>query len=237
MRGGEPVRQDWLGGFAEPMLTTALDWLFPSDAAGGILLDVGCSGGNRHESGGRASFSVGVDIDLPALYGAAARHPGTVFEAADACSLPFRDGSFTALLSFGTMQYVDRNRALLEARRVLAGGGRAAVAENNRSYPASIAWRALRHSPDRRSRHFAPGDLALYRRLFTVVEVVGFHLISPLAMLPVALGHLLTRKPIRMPSRRLLRLLGAADRLLAGSDKARTAGWMTLLLLSREGAA
>ncbi len=47
------------------------------------------------------------------------------FRAADACDLPFPDGSFDAVVcQFGVMFFVDKARSYREARRVLKAGGR-----------------------------------------------------------------------------------------------------------------
>jgi SAM-dependent methyltransferase len=58
-------------------------------------------------------------------------------EPADACALPFADGSFDAIVcQFGLMFFPDRNRAFREAHRTLARGGR---------YLFSV-WDSLRHN-------------------------------------------------------------------------------------------
>jgi SAM-dependent methyltransferase len=58
-------------------------------------------------------------------------------EPADACALPFADGSFDAIVcQFGLMFFSDRDRAFREANRTLADGGR---------YLFSV-WDSLRHN-------------------------------------------------------------------------------------------
>src|SRR5260370_37291438 len=51
-------------------------------------------------------------------------YPGGVWQQLDACTLPFDQGSFDAIVcQFGCMFFPDRPRALREARRVLRSGG------------------------------------------------------------------------------------------------------------------
>lgn len=66
------------------------------------------------------------------------------FQTADACSLPFPDASFDAIAcQFGVMFFADKVKAMSEARRVLATGGR---------YIFSV-WDSLAHNPIPRTVH------------------------------------------------------------------------------------
>lgn len=66
------------------------------------------------------------------------------FQRADACSLPFADHSFDALAcQYGVMFFPDKVRAMREAKRVLAPGGR---------YLFSV-WDSLEHNPMSRVAH------------------------------------------------------------------------------------
>jgi SAM-dependent methyltransferase len=75
-------------------------------------------------------------------------------EPADACALPFADGTFDAVVcQFGLMFFPDRDRAFREAHRTLARGGR---------YLFSV-WDSLRHNGIGRliteiAGKFFPGD-------------------------------------------------------------------------------
>jgi ubiquinone/menaquinone biosynthesis C-methylase UbiE len=96
------------------------------------VLDVGCSCG-RHlwELNARQPIhAVGVDVDLPALSiasqvwdsqgaGDAAR-----WCCASALNLPFRDESFSHIVSFGIIELLPVRQALAEMARVLAPGGK-----------------------------------------------------------------------------------------------------------------
>lgn len=70
--------------------------------------------------------------------------PRLTFSQADACQLPFADASFDALAcQYGVMFFPDKIRAMQEARRVLAPGGR---------YIFNI-WDSLEHNPIPRIVH------------------------------------------------------------------------------------
>jgi demethylmenaquinone methyltransferase / 2-methoxy-6-polyprenyl-1,4-benzoquinol methylase len=98
------------------------------------LLDLCCGTGDMsfyaEEIGTRRV--VGADFTIPMLSVGRrrARADGrrTIFVAADALALPFRDGSFDAItVGYGLRNIADPRAALAEMRRVLAPGGRAVV--------------------------------------------------------------------------------------------------------------
>jgi SAM-dependent methyltransferase len=96
--------------------------------AGGYGLDLGCGLGTEAsylESMGWRS--VGVDLSAVALARAARLHAGSTFLRADLRQLPFRSGSFDAVIDRGCFHYLppgDRPRYAAEARRVLRPGGK-----------------------------------------------------------------------------------------------------------------
>jgi ubiquinone/menaquinone biosynthesis C-methylase UbiE len=70
--------------------------------------------------------------------------PGVSFQQADACAIPFPDASFNAIAcQFGVMFFPDKLKAMREARRVLAPGGR---------YVFNV-WDSLEHNPIPRIVH------------------------------------------------------------------------------------
>ena len=99
--------------------------------AGHRVLDVACGTGVlTREAARRAGGSVtGLDLD-PAMLAVAARlSPNIRWQQGNAESLPFPDQSFDAVVSqFGLMFVPDKAQALREMMRVLAPGGRLAVA-------------------------------------------------------------------------------------------------------------
>jgi SAM-dependent methyltransferase len=89
------------------------------------LLDLACGTGVAAQAAAEAGARVtGVDFS-PAMLAAAQRlHPSLDFHAGDAEALPFADASFDAVVAnFGIHHVEHPERAITEARRVLAGGG------------------------------------------------------------------------------------------------------------------
>ncbi len=73
---------------------------------------------------------VGTDFSEPMLALARAKAPAIRFEAANALSLPYRDGEFDAATTgFGARNFTDLERGLCEMARVVAPGGRVVVLE------------------------------------------------------------------------------------------------------------
>lgn len=80
----------------------------------------------------------GVDISMPTVLQARAAFDGQALRcaASDVRALPFRDESFDAIYSMGTIEHFDEtDRAVEEMARVLKPGGRAIVGVPNRHDP------------------------------------------------------------------------------------------------------
>jgi ubiquinone/menaquinone biosynthesis C-methylase UbiE len=111
-------------------------------APGERVLDVACGTGVLAREVARrvgpTGSVVGIDRD-PGMLAVAARHSTAIdWRQGDAGSLPFGDGTFDAVVcQFGLMFFPDRPRALGEMWRVVAPGGRIAVA----------VWDTLEHTP------------------------------------------------------------------------------------------
>lgn len=90
---------------------------------------------------GQGARAYGVDISEPTLRQAqtafAAGTPAALLGAVgDVRDLPFRDGSFDAIYSMGTIEhFADTEGAVREMARVLAPGGRAIIGVPNRHDP------------------------------------------------------------------------------------------------------
>jgi SAM-dependent methyltransferase len=101
-------------------LRESLDAL--GDTYGRVLL-LGCGAGRyvRALNRSRPDLHVhGGDLSLPALHEAKQRDATSEYVALDACVLPYRDGSFSAVIFFDLLEHVPDFRALLrESRRVL----------------------------------------------------------------------------------------------------------------------
>jgi SAM-dependent methyltransferase len=96
----------------------------PDGVAGKVVLDVGAGTGaaSRAASARRARLVVGFDIAHGMLAHEAASRPPAV--AGDALALPFRSGSFDAVVAAFSLNHVpEPERAIAEAARVLRAGG------------------------------------------------------------------------------------------------------------------
>jgi ubiquinone/menaquinone biosynthesis C-methylase UbiE len=107
--------------------------------------------------------------------------PPIEWRESDAHALPFADGSFDAgLCQFSLMFFSDRHAALLELRRVIAPGGRVAMAVW-RSTAANPGWSLFataleQHvSPAAAATMRAPFVFADAEEIYTLVKGAGFH--------------------------------------------------------------
>jgi ubiquinone/menaquinone biosynthesis C-methylase UbiE len=131
-----------------PVDETALAWALEIVArAGGRprVLDLGCGDGRITGALAAAGAEVtGVDPSAVALERARSAHPDLPFAStAQGGLLPFEDGSFDVLVCINVLEHVaDTQRFMSEARRVLAPGGRIAIAVPFHGRLAG-AWSAL----------------------------------------------------------------------------------------------
>jgi SAM-dependent methyltransferase len=113
------------------------------------VLDVACGTGvlAREAAGvsGNPELVTGLDPDPGMLDVAGRLAPGIRWREGVAEAIPYQDGSFDAVVSqFGLMFFRDRAAAAREMGRVLAAGGRLAVAvweslERSQAYPEEVA--------------------------------------------------------------------------------------------------
>lgn len=107
------------------------------------VLDVGCgTGRSRRIYLDRSSFYLGMDLALEAVALARRRFGGSSWLQADACHLPFRDGSFDLVAFSSVLHHLpERRTALAEAARALREGGRAFAFDPNLRHPAMLLFR------------------------------------------------------------------------------------------------
>ncbi|MBM0206305.1 methyltransferase domain-containing protein [Micromonospora sp. STR1s_5] len=99
------------------------------DLTGRTVVDAGCGGGRAvGELAERGAHAVGVDVDPEMIAVARERWPAGEFHVGDATELPFETGSATYYRADKVLHVLDDpTRAVAEARRVLAPGGRAVL--------------------------------------------------------------------------------------------------------------
>lgn len=98
------------------------------DLGGRRVLDVGCGTGQVAAALQDRARVWGVDPSEEMLARARAAAPGAGFKQGRAESLPFKDAWFERVVFRLALHLVDRAPALAEAQRVLAPGGRLAIA-------------------------------------------------------------------------------------------------------------
>lgn len=96
---------------------------------GDTVVDVGCGSGRAvGELAARGARAIGVDADPAMIEVAIERWPGSEFHVADATALPLEDGSVTGYRADKVLHDLDEpERAVIEARRVVASNGRAVL--------------------------------------------------------------------------------------------------------------
>jgi SAM-dependent methyltransferase len=106
---------------------------FAAGRAGGKVLDVGCGTGNLAiELAGNPAFTSIEAIDFSEAYIAYAKTRGADrrinFQTADACAIPFADGTFDVTLSMLVLAFIpEPQRAVREMVRVTRPGGTVAA--------------------------------------------------------------------------------------------------------------
>lgn len=98
------------------------------DLRGRRVLEVGCGTGQLAVALAEEARARVWAVDAEPAMAELARGRGVAARVASAESLPFKDGWFERVLMRLVVHLVDRGRALPELRRVLAPGGRAAIA-------------------------------------------------------------------------------------------------------------
>jgi ubiquinone/menaquinone biosynthesis C-methylase UbiE len=107
------------------------------------LLDIGCgTGHSRAIYAGAVKSYLGVDLSPASVATARAAYPEDEWQVADACALPFPDGSFDVVAFSSVLHHIpDFTRAVREAYRVLRPGGVVFAFDPNLLHPAMALFR------------------------------------------------------------------------------------------------
>ncbi|WP_280387056.1 methyltransferase domain-containing protein [Nocardia wallacei] len=99
------------------------------EGLGDTVVDVGCGAGRAvGELAARGVRAIGTDLDPAMIEAAVERWPAGEFHVADATALPLDDGSVTGYRADKVLHALpEPERAVAEARRVLARRGRAVL--------------------------------------------------------------------------------------------------------------
>jgi len=110
------------------------------------LLDIACGMGDLLlQACERRLRCHGVDLSSVAIALCRAKVPGASLSVARAEQLPFEDAAFDYVTILGSLEHLlDPGEGLLEIRRVLRWGGRAAILVPNSYYLPDIVWQVLR---------------------------------------------------------------------------------------------
>jgi len=144
--------------------------------AAGRALDVACGSGKLTAELRRQATSglvLGLDFSRQMLQVAAREEPGPLYVRGDGLNLPFPDCVFDAVtVAFGLRNFAYPERGLVEMRRVLRPGGRAAVLEFVRPQrgPIGAAYRSYLAHVLPRVGGWISGDMKAYRYLSDTVE-------------------------------------------------------------------
>jgi SAM-dependent methyltransferase len=166
-------------------------WASPVADAAGIrrghrVLDVGCGTGVLAREAlrrvGQEGQVVGLDLNEGMLAVAARAEPNIEWRQGDASSLPFEDASFDIGVSqFALMYFPDRVASLREMWRILAPGGRLAIAawapiDHARGYQILVdiaARQCGREAADVLAAPFVLGDQARLAKLVADSGISG----------------------------------------------------------------
>lgn len=136
--------------------------VLPLPAGNAKLLDVGCGTGHWSRFFASRGFRVaGIDVSPKMVSAALAPNtPAGLFGIADACSLPFGDGSFDVVAAMAAIEFVsDAEATVAEMFRCVRRGGDVVIGTLNRLAPLNRNRVADRKEPYSSARLFSPTEL------------------------------------------------------------------------------
>lgn len=204
---------------------------FVAPQSGERLLDIGCgTGESRKLYVDHVGSYTGIDLSAASVEFARQRFPESQWQTANACELPFDDGSFDVVTFSSVLHHIDNYElALREARRVLTPGGRVFAFDPNVLHPAMALFRKpesplyLSAGVSPNERPLLPGDL---RARF---QAAGLASIRQRAQSNIAYRHV---APRLMNS--ALSLYNLADRMWEACGLGRWLGTFVITAATRD---
>lgn len=186
----------------------------------GRVLDLGCGvgyGGQLLLSANSAIKEViGVDVSPAALEYANRTYAREYlqFVQADACRLPFLEGSFDAVVSFEAIEHVaDPEQCFQEVRRVLKPGGTFVVSTPNKLVTSPLLP-CRPFNPHHLREWYPPKFLSFVDRYFTITDLYGQNWFSRSILLYVFLRNLKTLIKVALHKMRVFYVLRGVYRSL-----------------------
>ena len=135
--------------------------LLPPAAPNQTLLDVGCGTGHWSAFFAQMGYSVtGVDVAEAMGEKARTKVPQCTFQVADACRLPFEEGTFDVVAAMAALEFMpDPEGAVGEMAHCTKAGGRLLVGTLNRLAPLNQHRLARRREPYVLAHLLSPEEL------------------------------------------------------------------------------
>ena len=109
-------------------------YAWAAERVSGTVLDIACGTGHGSRLLARTAQVTGMDRDLIAVVSARVRVPAGSFRVGNVPPVPYADGEFDNVVSFETLEHIDRDTEFLaELRRVIAPGGHLLISTPNRA--------------------------------------------------------------------------------------------------------
>lgn len=155
--------------------------LLPRASAGQALLDIGCGTGHWSAFFAEMGYRVtGVDIAETMIEVARSAVPQCTFQVADACRLPFDDGTFDVAAAMATLAFVpDAAAAVGEMARCTTTGGRLLVGALNRLAPLNQHRLARRKEPYASGQLLSPAEVKCLLSPYGRVRMIASQRSSP----------------------------------------------------------
>ncbi|MCR9200799.1 MAG: class I SAM-dependent methyltransferase [Planctomycetaceae bacterium] len=203
---------------------------FIAPQSGDRLLDIGCgTGESRKLYIDHVDTYTGIDLSAASIEFARQRFPNSNWQTANACELPFADGSFDVVAFSSVLHHIDDYLpALEEARRVLTPGGRVFAFDPNVLHPAMALFRKP-ESPFYLSAGVSPNERPLLPRdLYDRFQAAGLEDIRQRAQSSIPYRHVAPRL-----INSALSLYNFADRLWEACGLGRWLGTFVITAASR----